>query len=60
MCQNVCYEYNLFTNFIENNSGDQQVTEHHKMYAASSTFTAELEMISLHLLICICNLHSNK
>jgi len=50
MCQNVCYEYN---------SGDQQVTEHHKMNVAS-TLTAELELISLHLLIYTCNLHNNK
>jgi len=60
MCQNVCYKYNLFTNFIKNNSRDQQVTEHHKMYVASSTLTAEVEIISLHLLIYTCNLHNNK
>jgi hypothetical protein len=60
MRQNVCYEYDLFTNFIENNNGDQQVTDYHKMYVASSTLTEELKINSLHLLIYTCNLHNNK
>ena len=59
MCQYVCFEYKLFTDFIENNSGEEQVTEHHKIYVASLTLTAESEMISLHSLIYTRNLHSN-